>query len=71
MRVTARQRQISTQKAIASEGYEFGETALQVAIVMLSIAMITASSRMMWTACLLAGAGVVLALLTAVGVPLP
>jgi hypothetical protein len=66
-----RQRRISTERAIAGEGYEFGETALQVAIVLLSIAMITASSRIMWVACGLAGCGVLLAVLTAVGVQLP
>ena len=37
----SRQRERSTSKAAASEGYELGETALQVAIVLLSIAMIT------------------------------
>jgi hypothetical protein len=67
----SRQRRISTARAIASEGYEFGETALQVAIVLLSIAMITASTRVMWVACSLAGCGVVLALLTALGLQLP
>ena len=66
-----RQRQISTEKAIASEGYEFGETALQVAIVLLSIAMITMSTRVMWAAGILAGCGAVLALLTALGLQLP
>ncbi len=66
-----RQRQLSTERAIASEGYEFGETALQVAIVLLSIAMITASRRVMWVACSLAGCGVLLALLTALGLQLP
>ncbi|MDP9056440.1 MAG: DUF4337 domain-containing protein, partial [Pseudomonadota bacterium] len=63
--------QISTARAIASEGYEFGETALQVAIVLLSIAMITMSTRVMWTAGILAGCGTVLALLTALGLQLP
>ncbi len=67
----SRQRQISRERAIASEGYEFGETALQVAIVLLSIAMITMSTRVMWVAGSLASCGVILALLTAVGVQLP
>lgn len=67
----SRERQLSTARAIASEGYEFGETALQVAIVLLSIAMITASTRVMWVACSLAGCGVVLAVLTALGLQLP
>jgi hypothetical protein len=67
----SRQRQLSTNRAIASEGYEFGETALQVAIVMLSIAMITMSRRLMLAAGGLAGCGVLLALLTMLGVQLP
>ena len=67
----SRQRRLSSVKAMASEGYEMGETALQVAIVMLSIAMITMSRRLIWTAGALAGFGVVLALLTALGLQLP
>lgn len=67
----SRLRQLSAARAIASEGYELGETALQVSIVLLSIAMITASTRVMWTASALAGAGVLLALLTAAGLQLP
>ncbi len=67
----SRQRQLSTAKAIASEGYEMGETALQVAIVMLSIAMITMSRQVMWMAGALAGCGLVLAGLTALGMQLP
>jgi hypothetical protein len=67
----SRLRERSTQRAIASEGYELGETALQVAIVMLSIAMITMSRRVMVAAGLLAGGGVLVALLTVLGVQLP
>lgn len=67
----SRQRQVSTERAIASEGYEMGETALQVAIVLLSIAMITASTGVMRVAGILAGCGVLLALLTALGFQLP
>lgn len=67
----SRLRQLSTERAIASEGYEFGETALQVAIVLLSIAMITTSRRVMWIAGALAGSGVLLGLLTAIGMQLP
>lgn len=67
----SRQRQVSRERAIASEGYEFGETALQVAIVLLSIAMITSSSRLLWAAGILAGSGVALSLLTALGLQLP
>ena len=61
-------RRESRASAKASEGYELGETALQVAIVLLSIAMIASSRRMVWGAGLLAGAGVVLAVLTAFGI---
>ena len=60
----SRQRRLSTAKATASEGYELGETALQVAIVLLSIAMITSSRRILWSAGVLAGCGVAAALLT-------
>ena len=67
----SRQRRISTERAIASEGYEFGETALQVAIVLLSIAMIASSARVLWAASILAVCGVVLSLLTALGLQLP
>ena len=67
----SRQRELSTAKAIASEGYEMGETALQVSIVLLSIAMITMSRRVMGMAVVLAGCGGVLALLTALGLQLP
>ena len=59
----------SRAKAIASEGYELGETALQLAIVLLSISLIIASRRMVWGASLLAGAGVLAAVLTGLGVP--
>jgi hypothetical protein len=64
-------RRQSNARAAASEGYELGETALQVAIVVLSIAMITMSTRIMWAASALAGCGVVLAVVTALGLHLP
>ena len=60
----------SEARAKASEGYELGETALQVAIVLLSIAMIAQSRKIVRGACVLAGVGVVVALLTAAGVSL-
>jgi hypothetical protein len=60
----------SLSKARASEGYELGETALQVAIVLLSIAMIAQSAQIVKGASLLAGLGVLVALLTAFGVSL-
>lgn len=63
-------RRESIAKARACEGYELGETALQVAIVLLSIALIAQSRRIVWGASALAGLGVLLALLTALGVPL-
>jgi hypothetical protein len=60
----------SAAKAHASEGYELGETALQVSIVLLSIALIAQSWRIVWGACALGGTGLLLALLTALGLPL-
>ncbi len=55
----------------ASEGYELGETALQVAIVLLSIAIVARSSAIVAGAALFAVAGVALALTTHAGVALP
>jgi hypothetical protein len=57
--------------ARAGEGYELGETALQLAIVLLSIALVARSRPIVWGACALAGVGVVVALCTAAGVALP
>lgn len=57
--------------ARAGEGYELGETALQLAIVLLSIALVARSRPIVLGACVLAGLGLVVALCTAVGVHLP
>ena len=48
----------------AGEHYEWAETALQMAIVLLSIAMIASSRPVAWAAGLLAAAGVILAAAT-------
>ena len=61
----------SVAKAHASEGYELGETLLQVAIVLLSIALIAQSRRIVQGACGMAGLGLLLALYTLVGGTLP
>lgn len=61
----------SIAKAHAAEGYELGETLLQVAIVLLSIALVAQSERIVKGACGMAGLGVLLALLTLVGLQLP
>ena len=52
----------------AGEGYELGETALQIAIVLLSISLVATSLRIAIGAMMLAGAGVFIALLTASGI---
>jgi hypothetical protein len=57
--------------AQAGAGYEIGETALQLAIVLLSIALIARSRAIDLGACGLAGAGVLIAITTAAGVSLP
>ena len=61
-------RQEGSAKATAAEGYELGETALQVAIVLLSIALVAQSPRLVKGALVVAGLGVLVALLTALGV---
>ena len=58
-------RQESVAKSSAAEGYELGETALQVAIVLLSIALVEQSRRLVTGASGLAGLGVAVAVLTA------
>ncbi|HWU01647.1 MAG TPA: DUF4337 family protein [Novosphingobium sp.] len=63
-------RKESRAAAIRSEGYEMAETALQLAIVLLSIALIAQSRPIVWGASSLAGAGILLAVLTALGVSL-
>lgn len=54
--------------ATAGEGYELGETALQLAIVLLSIALVARSRPIVFGACALAVAGVVIAVLAASGI---
>ncbi|HEX7858491.1 MAG TPA: DUF4337 family protein [Sphingobium sp.] len=56
-----------TAKAAASEGYELGETALQLAIVILSIALIAQSWPIAFGACFFAVTGTAIALFTALG----
>ncbi len=55
----------------AGEGYELGETALQMAIVLLSIALVARSRPIVYGAAALAAVGALLALATAAGVALP
>lgn len=55
----------------AGEGYELGETALQMAIVLLSIALVARSRPIVYGAAALAAIGVLLALATAAGIALP
>jgi hypothetical protein len=54
----------ANQAGTAGEYYEWAETALQMAIVLLSIAMIASSRLVAWGACLLAAGGVALAAVT-------
>jgi uncharacterized membrane protein YcjF (UPF0283 family) len=61
----------SLAKAHAAEGYELGETLLQVAIVLLSIALVAQSERVVKGAGAMAGLGLLLALYTLVGGVLP
>lgn len=51
------------------EWYEFAETALQVAIVLLSIALVARSWAIVAGAMSLAGLGALLAIITAIGLP--
>lgn len=57
--------------ATAGEGYELGETALQMAIVLLSIALIARSRPLVAGACALAIAGVSVALAAKAGMIMP
>ena len=57
--------------ASAGEGYELGETALQMAIVLLSVALIARSRPIVAGACALAIAGVGAALAAKTGISLP
>ncbi|TPG49668.1 DUF4337 family protein [Sphingomonas glacialis] len=64
-------REEGTHAARAGEGYELGETALQLAIVLLSIALIARSRPIVVGAAGLAVVGVATAIATALGVTLP
>jgi hypothetical protein len=64
-------REEGRRAAVASEGYELGETALQMAIVLLSIALVARSRPLVGGAVLLAGTGVAVAVATAAGLVLP
>lgn len=64
-------REEGTHAARAGEGYELGETALQLAIVLLSIALIARSRPIVVGAACLAVIGVATAIATALGVTLP
>ena len=57
--------------ASAGEGYELGETALQMAIVLLSVALIARSRPIVAGACALAIAGVGVALAAKAGIMMP
>ncbi len=57
--------------ARAGEGYELGETALQLAIVLLSIALVARSRPIVFGAAALAVIGVATAIATALGLTLP
>lgn len=56
------------EAAVAGEGYELGETALQMAIVLLSIALVARSRPITYGACTLAILGIGCAILAKVGV---
>lgn len=60
-------REVGEQASRKGEWYEFAETAMQVAIVLLSIALVARSWAIVTGAASLAGAGLLLALATAGG----
>lgn len=62
------QRAAGERAARAGEGYELGETALQLAIVLLSIALVARSWAIVGGAAIFAAAGIGCALLTTAGV---
>ena len=62
-----RLREEGLRAAKLSEGYESGETALQVGIVLLSIALVAGSRKIVAGALLLAAVGICLAISTAAG----
>lgn len=59
-----------TRAAKSGEGYELGETALQLAIVLLSIAMVARSAKIVAGATAFAIAGIAVAIVTAFGLAL-
>jgi len=65
------QREEGLRAAAHGEGYELAETALQMAIVLLSIALVARSRRIVVGAASLAAIGVIAALATAAGMTLP
>lgn len=65
------QRVEGRRAAAAGEGYELGETALQLAIVLLSIALVARSGAIVGGAAIFAAAGLGTALLTAAGIAMP
>ncbi len=65
------QREAGERAARMGEGYELGETALQLAIVLLSIALVARSWAIVGGAAIFAIAGIGCALLTAAGAALP
>ncbi len=65
------EREAGERAAMAGEGYELGETALQMAIVLLSIALVARSRPIVAGAAILAIAGIAVAAATAAGLPLP
>ena len=60
-------REEGTKAATAGEGYELGETALQMGIVLLSIALVARSRKIVWGAMLLAIIGISSAVATYAG----
>lgn len=63
-----RQRAEGERAAKSGEGYELGETALQMAIVLLSIAMVARSRWIAIGAAAVAGLGIVAAIATSAGI---
>jgi hypothetical protein len=63
----AEQRAAGERAAHRGEGFELGETALQLAIVLLSIAMVARSKWITLGASVVAGCGIVLAVATGLG----
>ena len=63
-----KQRDEGERAASSGEGYELGETALQMAIVLLSIAMVARSKWIALAAASIAGLGIAVAIATSAGV---